>query len=191
VTTAKLHGNAVKTGRIADNAVITPKIADNAISEDKIAADSISGLREVQNNSLTGSDVIENTLDFGCTPTPNIISSVGATGPFQVGNTGFCGFVVNSAAGTWANAAATCPGIVPDSTLPSAAQLEELATTAGTQSPPTGTSGIWLDAPASATQAWTASVGNNAHVSGFAAAALTNSSAGPTVCVYQPASKQG
>src|SRR3954447_9636643 len=191
VTTTKIADNAVTTGKIADQAVTTGKIADNAVTNGKLAANSVSGLVQVVDGTITGSDVLENTLNFGCTPTPNVIGAVGATGPIQVGGTGFCGFVVTSGSHTWAQAAATCSGIVPDSTLPTAAQLEELATSAGTQSPPTGTTGIWLDAPSGANSAWTAAVGNDAHVSGFVSTALTNSSAGPVVYVAEPARKQG
>lgn len=191
VTTGQLANNAVTTGKIADNAVSTGKIADNAVTSTKLAPNSVSGLVQVVDGTITGSDVLENTLTFGCTPLPNIIQAVGATGPFQVGGTGFCGFVVTSGNHTWAQAVAACSGIVPDSTLPSAAQLEQLAQTAGDQSVPTGTTGIWLDSPSAAASVWTASVDNTAHVSAFASTPITNSSSGPVVCTYQPASKQG
>jgi hypothetical protein len=201
VTSGKIGPNAVSTGQIADNAVTGTKIADNAVTTGKItdgavtnsklAANSVSGLVQVVDGTITGSDVLENTLTFGCTPSPNVISASGAAGPFQVGGSGSCGFVITTGSHTWAQADAACAGIVPDATLPSAAQLEQVAQAAGDQSTPTGTSGIWLDAPSAATSVWTAAVDNAAHVSLFTSTAMTTSSPGPVVCVYQPASKQG
>jgi hypothetical protein len=192
VTTGQLANNAVTTGKIADNAVTTGKIADNAVTNSKLAANSVSGLVQIVDKTITGSDVIENSLIFGCTQSPDVISAAGAVGPFQVGGTGSCGFVVpEGTARNWAQADAACSGIVPDSTLPSAAQLEQVAQAAGDQSPPTGSGGIWLDAPSGATTVWTAHVSNGAHVDLFTSTAMTNTSTGPVVCVYQPASKQG
>jgi trimeric autotransporter adhesin len=191
VTTIKLANGAVVTGDIANNAVTTAKIPDGAVTNPKLAPNSVSGLVQIIDGTVTGSDIIENSLTFGCTPTPNVISAAGATGPFQVGGTGSCGFVITSGSHTWAQADAACSGIVPDSTLPSAAQLEQIAQAAGDQSVPTGTTGIWLDAPSAAGSVWTASVDGTAHVSAFASTAITTSSSGPVVCAYQPASKQG
>lgn len=191
VTTGQIANNAVTTGKIADDAVTTGKLADNAVTSTKLAPNSVSGLVQVVDGTITGSDVLENTLTFGCTPLPNVIAATGSTGPFQVGGTGSCGFVVTSGSHTWPQAVAACSGIVPDSTLPSAAQLEQVAQAAGDQSTPTGTTGIWLDAPSGAGSVWTASVDGNAHVSAFASTPMTTSSSGPVVCVYQPASKQG
>lgn len=192
VTTGQLANNAVTTGKIADNAVSTEKIADNAVTGPKLAANSVSGLVQVVDGTITGSDVLENTLTFGCTPSPDIIAASGAFGPFQVGGTGFCGFVLPPDSRTWAQAVAACSGTVPDSTLPSAAQLEAVAQAAGVQSPPTFTTGIWLDDPSAAPgSVWTASVDNEAHVSSFASSPIGTPSIGPVVCVYQPASKQG
>lgn len=192
VTTEKIADNAVTTGKIANDSVTTGKLADNAVTSSKLAPNSVSGLVQVEDGTITGSDVLENTLTFGCTPLPNIIAAVGATGPFQVGGAGFCGFVITTGSHTWAQAVAACSGIVPDATLPSAAQLEQLAQTAGDQSTPTGTSGIWLDSPSANTPAvWTASVDGTAHVSAFASTPITTPSSGPVVCTYEPASKQG
>lgn len=191
VTTNQIANGAVTGGKIADNAVSTGKIADNAVTAAKLAANSVSGLVQVVDGTITGSDVLENTLTFGCTPLPNVIAASGATGPFQIGGTGSCGFVVTSGSHTWAQASAACSGIVPDSTLPSAAQLEQLAQAAGDQSTPTGTTGIWLDAPSGVSSVWTATVDGTAHVSAFASTTIATSSSGPVVCVYQPASKQG
>lgn len=192
VTSGQIASNAVTTGKIADNAVTTGKIADSAVTNSKLAANSVSGLVQIIDGTITGSDVLENTLTFGCTPSPDIISAAGAVGPFQVGGTGSCGFVVpEGTARDWAQADAACSGIVPDSTLPSAAQLEQVAQAAGVQSPPTGAGGIWLDAPSGPSTVWTAHVSNSAHVDLFTSTAMTNTSTGPVVCVYQPASKQG
>ncbi|HKZ13056.1 MAG TPA: hypothetical protein VJL81_04325 [Solirubrobacterales bacterium] len=191
VTTGQLANNAVTNGKLADNAVSTGKIADSAVTNSKLAANSVSGLVQVVDGTITGSDILENTLTFGCIPSPNVIAATGATGPFQVGGTGSCGFVVTSGSHTWAQADAACSGIVPDSTLPSAAQLEQVAQAAGDQSVPTGSTGIWLDDPSGIGSVWTASVDNTAHVSAFATTLITASSSGPVVCVYQPASKQG
>ncbi|MBS1844118.1 MAG: hypothetical protein JST53_06840 [Actinobacteria bacterium] len=192
VTSTQLANNSVTTEKIADNAVTTGKIADNAVTSSKLAPNSVSGLVQVEDGTITGSDVLENTLVFGCTPLPNIIEAVGAFGPIRVGEAGFCGFVITTGSHTWAQAVAACSGIVPDATLPSAAQLEQLAQSAGNQSPPTGTTGIWLDSPSAATPAvWTASVDGAAHVSAFTSTPITTSSSGPVVCTYEPASKQG
>jgi hypothetical protein len=191
VTTGQIANNAVTEGKIADKAVSTEKIADSAVTATKLAANSVSGLIQVVDGTITGSDVLENTLTFGCIASPNVIGASGATGPFQVGGTGFCGFVITGASHTWAQAAAACSGIVPDSTLPSAAQLEQVAQAAGDQSTPTGTTGIWLDSPSGVGSVWTASVDGAAHVSAFASTLISASSSGPVVCVYQPASKQG
>jgi hypothetical protein len=191
VTAGQLANNAVTTGKIADNAVTTGKIADNAVTSSKLAANSVSGLVQVVDGTITGSDVLENTLTFGCIPSPNVIAATGSTGPFQVGGTGSCGFVITSGSHTWAQADAACSGIVPDSTLPSAAQLEQIAQAAGDQSTPTGTTGIWLDSPSGVGSVWTATVDGAAHVSAFASTTIATSSSGPVVCAYQPASKQG
>ena len=80
--------------------------------------------------------------------------------------------------------------ISPES-LPSAAQLEQIAQAAGDQSPPTGSTNVWLDAPSGGTAVWTANVNNSAHVSLFTSEEMTQSNPAPIVCVYQPASKQG
>jgi hypothetical protein len=190
VTTGQLANNAVTTGKIADNAVSTEKIADNAVTSSKLAPNSVSGLVQVVDGTITGSDVLENTLTFGCTPSPNVIAASGAIGPFQVGGTGSCGFVIAGGTHTWAQADAACAGIVPDSTLPSAAQLEQVAQAAGDQSPPSGAVNVWLDAPSGPTTVWTANV-VNAHISLFVSAEITAANSAPVVCVYQPASKQG
>jgi hypothetical protein len=190
ITTTKLGPNAVTTTKVLDGAITTPKLADNAVTSSKLANNSVSGLTQIEDGTVTGADVLENTLKFGCSAvtvqSPN-------TGPFQVGTDGFCAFVIHPAtARNWTQAAADCNGVVGDSTLANAAQIAQLqATNGGSVGPVTGTNGIWTADPAAGTSVWTVTVDNTGAVSLFTATAIGTPSSGPIVCVYQPASKNG
>lgn len=200
ITTTKLGPNAVTTTKVVDGAITTPKLADlsvssgkladNAVTSSKLATNSVSGLTQIEDGTVTGADVLENTLKFGCSAVT--VQSPNA-GPFQVGTDGFCAFVIHPAtARNWSQAAADCNGVVGDSTLANAAQIAQLqATNGGSVGPVTGTNGIWTPDPAAGTSVWTVTVDNGGAVSLFTATPIASTSSGPIVCVYQPASKNG
>jgi hypothetical protein len=189
ITTLKLADLSVTTGKLADGSVTTPKLADNAVTSPKLAANSVSGLSQIQDGTVTGADVLENTLNFGCdvltVQSPN-------QGPYQIVHTGFCAFVLHPSSGRkWSDAANDCSDTVPDATLANPAQIAQLSETTGNQGPLAGTSGIWTPDPAAGTSVWTVTVDNTGAVTLFTATPIGNMSAGPIVCVYQPASKNG
>jgi hypothetical protein len=190
VTTTKVLDGAITTSKVLDAAITTPKLADNSVTQSKLSTNSVNGLTNIEDGTVTGADVLENTLKFGCSATtvqsPN-------SGPFQIGTDGACAFVMHpSGTRTWSQAATDCNGVVGDSTLANPAQIEQLgATNGGAQSPVAGTSGIWTPNPAAANNIWTVTVDGNGHVSLFTSSAMGTPSSGPIVCVYQPASKNG
>lgn len=197
VTNSRIGPNAVTTSKILDGSVTTSKIGDAQVTLSKLAPNSVNGLTNIEDGTITGADVLENTLKFGCT-SQNIQAP--NTGPYVVGTDGFCAFVVrpgspNPSSFTWSAAAAACNNVVGDSTLANPAQIEELGVSnGGAQSPLAGTSGIWTPDPAGtspSSSAWTVSVDGSGHVSLFTAATISTASSGPVACVYQPASKNG
>jgi hypothetical protein len=190
ITTPKLADLSVTTGKLADLSVTTGKLADSSVTEPKLAPNSVNGLLNIEDGTVTGADVLENTLKFGCT-TPTVQSP--NSGPFQIGSDGFCAFVMHPASGrTWTQAATDCNGVVGDSTLANPVQIAQLqATNGGSTGPVTGTTGIWTAEPAATTSVWTVHVGNGGTVDDFTATPIGNMSSGPEVCVYQPASKNG
>jgi hypothetical protein len=190
VSTGKIADNAVTTTKVLDGAITTPKLGDTAVTQSKLAANSVNGLTNIEDGTVTGADVLENTLKFGCS-TPTVQSP--NAGPFQIGTDGFCAFVMHpSTSRTWTQAATDCNGVVGDSTLANAAQIAQLqATNGGSVGPVTGTTGIWTPDPAAGTSVWTVTVDNTGAVSLFTATAIGTPSSGPIVCVYQPASKNG
>jgi hypothetical protein len=191
ITESKIHDASVSSNKIADGSVTTPKLADNAVTSPKLAANSVSGLTQITDGTVTGADVLEDTLHFGCANTT--VSALGNAGPYVVGTNGFCAFVLHpSGTRTWTQATGDCTGVVADSTLANPAQIEELGSTnGGSQSPVAGTTGIWTPDPAAANSIWTVQVGNDGHINLFTATPMGNASSGPEVCVYQPASKNG
>jgi hypothetical protein len=90
---------------------------------------------------------------------------------------------------TWNQAADACTAALPASTLPTAAQLEELGHSVG--APFQGIAGIWSSQPAGTASAWTVNIGNNSQVDLFTAATISTPDPAPVVCVYEPASKTG
>jgi hypothetical protein len=192
VTTTKLADGSVTTAKLADKAVTTGKLDADAVTSDQLAANSVSGLKQIQNDSITGQDVIENSLTFGCTPL-GFSAPANSSGPFQITGGGFCALVLRPSGGTtWTAATTACTGTIPDSTLANPAQIAELqASAGGSQGPLTGTTGIWTADPSAATSVWTVHVDNGGAVADFASTPIGNTSSGPVVCVYQPASKNG
>ena len=190
IDSSKLAAGAVSTTKVLDGAITTPKLADNSVTSGKLAANSVSGLTQIEDGTVTGGDVLENSLKFGCSA-PTVQSP--NSGPFQIGSDGFCAFVIHPAtARNWTQAATDCNGVVGDSTLANAAQIAQLqATNGGNVGPVTGTNGIWTADPAAGTSVWTVTVDNSGAVSLFTATAIGTPSSGPIVCVYQPASKNG
>jgi hypothetical protein len=190
VGTGKIRDNAVTTTKLVDGSVTTPKLADSAVTSPKLAANSVSGLTQITDGTVTGADVLEDTLHFGCAQLT--IQSPNA-GPFTVGTNGFCAFVIHNAGNqTWNQAANTCTGFVADSTLANPAQIEQLqATNGGAQGPLTGVTSIWTTAPAGSSAMWTVHVGNGGTVTDFTGFAISTLNPAPVVCVYEPASKNG
>ena len=192
VRTPKIADAAVTTPKVADGAITTPKLANNAATSDKLAANSVSGLKQITDGTITGSDVLENSLTFGCAPLLPAFPT-GTGGPYRIATNGYCAFVLHPATSrTWSQAADDCSGSVPDATLAEPVQVSQLqSSNGGSQGPVTGTVNIWSPDPATGTQAWTTNVGNGGAVTGFAAVPITTSNPAPIVCVYQPASKNG
>jgi hypothetical protein len=191
VSSSKIADNAITSTKILDGAIATPKLADNAVTLNKLAANSVNGLTNIEDGTVTGADVLENTLKFGCAA-PTVQSP--NAGPFQIGTDGFCAFVMHPASPgrTWTQAATDCNGVVGDSTLATPAQIAQLqATNGGDQGPLTGITGIWTSSPSAITSVWTVHVGNGGTVTDFAQAAITTVDPSPFACVYQPASKTG
>jgi hypothetical protein len=191
VSSSKIADGSVTTSKLGDNSVTTAKLADSAVTSSKLAANSVSGLTQITDGTVTGADVLENTLKFGCSgiltvQPPN-------QGPYSVGTDGFCAFVIRSAGSqTWNQAANDCTGFVADSTLATPAEIEQLqATNGGAQGPVTGETNMWSSAPSATTSVWTVHVGNGGTVSDFAQVAIGTANPAPIVCVYQPASKNG
>lgn len=198
VSTAKLANNAVGTGKLANEAVATgklgketvttSKLAKAAVTSEKLAANSVSGLSQIVDGTVTGSDVLENTLVFGCTP---LLPLGGITaGPTQIPGGGFCAFMRQGTATNWVGAATFCAGVLPDATLPTAAQIAELgalvkepyiALTAWTSSPA-------AEGPPSS--AWAVQLNNSGEVAKFAAATISTTLS-DVICTYDPASKNG
>jgi hypothetical protein len=191
VSTDKIADNAVTTTKILDAAITTPKLADGSVTLPKLTANSVNGLLNIEDGTVTGADVLENTLKFGCS-TPTVQSP--NSGPYQIGTDGFCAFVMRPASPgrTWTQAATDCNGVVGDSTLATPAQIAQLqATNGGDQGPLTGTTGIWTSMPSAITSVWTVHVGNGGTVTDFAQSAIGTVDPAPFACVYQPASKNG
>src|SRR6476661_6114923 len=59
VTNPKIADGAVGTSKLADGAVTTGKLGDNAVTSNKLAANSVSGLVQIVDGTITGSDVLE------------------------------------------------------------------------------------------------------------------------------------
>jgi hypothetical protein len=190
ITESKIHDASVSTTKLTDNAVTTPKIADGAVTVNKLAPNSVNGLLNIEDGTVTGADILENTLNFGCSvldvQSPN-------QGPFSAGTNGFCAFVIrNAGSQTWNQAAHDCTGFVADSTLATPAEIEQLQATNGVaQGPVTGETNIWTSDPSALSSVWTVHVGNGGTVTDFAQVAITTANPAPIVCVYQPASKNG
>jgi hypothetical protein len=191
VSSDKIADNAVTTTKLADGSVLTSKIGDNAVTQTKLAANSVNGLSNIEDGTVTGADVLENTLKFGCSA---LTVQAPNQGPYQIGTDGFCAFVFHptSPGHTWTQAAADCNSVVGDSTLATPAQIEQLQVTNGLdQAPLTGVTGIWTSLPSATTSVWTVHVGNQGHVSDFNQAAISMVNPAQFACVYQPASKNG
>jgi hypothetical protein len=198
VTTAKLANNAVGTGKLANEAVAagklgkeavtTGKLAKAAVTSEKLAANSVSGLSQIVDGTVTGSDVLENTLVFGCSP---LLPLGGITaGPTQIPGGGFCAFMRQGTATNWVSAATFCAGVLPDATLPTAAQVAELGTLV---KEPYIALTAWTSSPAAEgppSSAWAVQLNNSGEVAKFAAATISTTLS-DVICTYDPASKNG
>ena len=183
--------NSVVSSSIRDGQVKTQDLRDGAVKPSKLAINSVAGAH-IQDDTVTGFDVVETSLRFKCKP--NIENyPAGTQGPFQIRDTGFCALVLHpSSARTWSQAANDCSTAIPDSTLADPAQIAQLqASAGGSQGPLAGTTGIWTAGPAGASSIWTVQVGNGGTVSGFTAVSMTTPSSGPIACVYEPSSANG
>ena len=195
VTTSKLANGAVTTSDLADQAVTTGKLAGNSVTDTQVAPDSLTGTRVLKQASVLGIDINMSSLQVLCTPGLAANFPAGTEGPFPVRSNGavgfgFCAYILHPSTGqTWNQAADDCTAAVADSTLPTAAQLEELGHTVG---PPfQGIANIWSADPAGTAAAWTVNLSNGGEANLFTAVSIATADPAPVVCVYEPASKEG
>ena len=191
----KLAAGAVGSASIATGAVGAANIANGAVGAGKLAAASVSGDREIADESVSGVDVRENSLEFGCSP--RLPLPKGTQGPFQIQGSGFCAVMLPPGGPqTWLASLAICSQAAPDSTLATAAQLAQL----GLALPSTPVHPF--NAPLTVWVSDAVGGGATAHailvrmaggvVADMTATPVTNP-VGVTgiTCVYEPASKNG
>jgi hypothetical protein len=183
VSSANIRDGQVKTQDLANAAVTSAKLADNSVTGPKLADNSVTSANVVS-HALTGADIDTSTLRFGCV-------TEGTHAGDQMPGGGFCAVRLHISGQDWYHAVQQCWEAYPTSTLPTAAQVQALAAEVPAYGGPMV---VWtgqVAGPGNPPTAWLVGVATNSVNGAQPYAMNTTQQTTDTVCVYDPAGKNG